>query len=270
MKVLLYQFHLKTKKRGQRFSYGNDLGADYGDYWEISIDSCKKYAEKYGFDYKLLSPTEEEWEPFFISEPQFESYRAIDFLKDYDAVLYIDTDVIVKPNSPNVVERYRSDQTNVVVNTCIGNNLLGERWGAINGYNTGVVIWYNDSYNIKNLRDEKPKNWAYRNGHFILGDFIEDRKHLRWWHNLEDYKPFLGKFKSGMHNDERFMGFLINTFMLPASHLHEKFNYIIDWSRSPKRLPEALSENVHFVHYCGPDKQYMKEHYKLFTEVKNG
>lgn len=261
MKVLLYQFHLQ--KKGLTFAVNCDnIGNDYNEHWKLSSQSCIQYAKKHGFDYKLLSPTEEEWEPWFIPEPQFDQFRAVEFLGDYDAVLYVDTDVLIKPNSPNVIEEYKKEGTNIILNTCIGNALLGERKGAVAGYNTGVVLYYNKSLNTNNLKELRPEEYAYHKGIFTLGDFIESRKELRWWERWEDFKPFIGKFKSGMHNDDKFMGFLITTFMLPVGHLHKKYNYIIN----SKKPYEALFDDVYFVHYTEDDKKYMQEHYNLIME----
>ena len=209
MKVLLYQFHLK--KTGLTFATNRkNLGADYGDYWKLSVQSCKEYAKKHNFDYKLVSPTEEEWEPWFVPEPQFEQFRAIEFLKEYDAVLYVDTDVLIKPSCPNIVEKYKKDGTNIVLSTGIGTALLNKKRGAVGAYQTGVVIWYNKSLNTESLRDLKPIDYAYNGSHFALGDFIESRRDLHWWERWEDFKPFMGKFRSGMLNDEKFFGFIIN------------------------------------------------------------
>lgn len=261
MKVLVYQFHLQ--KKGLSFAVnGDNIGFDYGEYWKLSSQSCKRYADSHGFDYLLMSPTEDEWEPWFIPEPQFDQFRAVDFLKDYDAVLFVDTDVLIKPDSPNIVKKYYRKGTNIVVNTAIGNNIVEDKLGAVAGYNTGVVLYYKKSLNTNDLRELRPKDYAYQNGHFCLGDFIESRKELRWWERWEDFKPFVGKFKSGMHNDDKFMGFLISTFSLSVSHLDRKFNYLFD----PKDANKIFSDDLHFIHYIESHKKYMQEHYNLIME----
>lgn len=261
MKVLVYQFHLQ--KKGLSFAVnGNNVGIDYGEYWKLSSQSCKRYADSHGFDYLLMSPTEDEWEPWFIPEPQFDQFRAIDFLKDYDAVLFVDTDILIKPESPNIVEEYKSKKSNIVLNTCIGNGILENEIGAVAGYNTGVVLYYKKSLNTTDLRNLKPKKYAYNEGIFLLGDFIEGRKDLKWWQRWEDFKPFIGKFKSGMHNDDKFMGFLISVFSLSISHLDRKYNYLFD----PKNMNKIFSDNVYFIHYIESYKKYMKDHYNLIME----
>lgn len=261
MKVLLYQFHLK--KPGLSIAVNKEyIGINYNNYWEFSSASCKRYAEKYGFDYLLINPTEEEWIPWFISEPQFDKFRAIELLKDYDAVIYVDTDIIIKPNSPNVVEEYRNDCANIVLNTGIGNKLLGEKKPIVAAYNTGVILWYKESYSIKDLTKLDAKKYGYEQGVFCLGDFIENRKDLKWWERWEDFKPFIGKHKSGICNDDKFIGFLISIFNLPVSHLHKKYNYIINL----KKMNDIFSEEIYFIHYVESRKQFIKQHCNLFME----
>jgi hypothetical protein len=209
-----------------------------------------------------MNPTKDEWIPWFITEPQFEQFRAIEFLNSYDAVIYVDTDIIIKPGSPNIIKKYRSDGTNIVLNTTIGNNLLGEKKPAVSGYNTGVVIWYNKSFNTKSLVNLKPKNYGYNLNTFALGDFIESRKDFKWWKRWDDFKPFIGKFKSGMYNDDKFMGFLISVFNIPVSHLHRKYNYIV----TPNNINNILSDNIYFIHYTESNKNLMEKHYNLIME----
>jgi hypothetical protein len=259
MKVLLYQFHLNQRKLS--FATKDKYITDYGKYWELSSNTCKIYAEKWGWDYIFDNPSPEEWEPFFISEPQFEQFRCIKYLEDYDAVLFVDSDILIKPNSPNVVEDYKKNETPIVVNTSIGNKLLGEKDYSVVGVNTGVVIWYKNSKNIINL-PHLTLNHYFDNGIYPLGAFIESRKDLKWWENLEDFKPFIGKFESGFYNDDKFLTFIISIYNIPVSHLHSKYNYRFTAGLNN----DILSDNVHFIHYIANMKSYIKQHYNLIME----
>ena len=257
MKVLLYQFHL-LKDTGLTFTMSDD--GDFGEYWKLSSKSCKKYADRFGWDYILDSPSEDSWIPFFLPEPQFEQFRAIEFLKDYDAVIFVDTDILIKPNSPNIVNIYESNGTPIVINTAIGNNLSGDLGGAI-GVNSGVVIWYNKSKFTNNLYELKPIDYGWVNNNtFFLGEFIKERQNLKWWERWEDFIPFIGQFRSGYYNDDKFLGFIISVFSLPISHLAAKYNYRI---RNKKDANKILDDDIHFIHYVGNSKQFMKKHYEV-------
>lgn len=262
MKVLLYQFHLQKNGLTTFAVNPENLKVNYGEYWKLSSKSCQRYAEEYGFDYLLMSPTEDEWEPWFIPEPQFDQFRAIDFLKDYDAVIFVDTDIIIKPGSPNIVKEYYRRGTNIVVNTSIGNNLLHNKSGAVLAYNTGVVLYYKKSINTNDLRELRPKDYAYHHGQFTLGDFIKSREELRWWERLEDFKPFISKCQSGMHNDDKFLALLVNLYSLSVSHLDRKFNYFFN----PRKMNDIFSDEVHFIHYIESHKQFIEQHYNLIME----
>lgn len=256
MKVLLYQFHLNQSKLS--FATKDKYINDYGEYWKLSSNTCKLYAEKWGWDYIFDNPTSEEWEPFFIPEPQFEQFRCIKYLKDYDAVLFVDSDILIKPDSPNVVEEYKKNKTSIVVNTSIGNKLLGENDYSVIGVNTGVVIWYKDSNNIANLPYIKNDQY-FDNGVYSIGSFLESRGSIKWWKNLEDFESFIGKFESGFHNDDKFLTFLISIYNIPVSHLHSKYNYRF----TNRTNSDILSDNIHFIHYIANMKSYIKQHYNL-------
>ena len=253
MKVLLYQFHIKNFFPTEK----------YGTYWELSHESCRQYAKTYGFDYKLdLYGNKESWIPLFsfIQEPQWEQFRAIRYLKDYDAVLFVDSDVLIKANADNIIEKYKNENSNIIVNTRIGNKILNTNYEKNTlQFNTGVVLWYNKTQNIENFYNLKPRNYAYRNDHFLLSKFVENRKGLRWWENWEDLQDFVGKYPTGRLHDEKFLSLIISLFDLTFAHLDCKYNY--------RFINEELFYNhfnyAQFIHYPGKKKQFMKKHYNL-------
>jgi len=258
MKVLLYQFHLQ--KEGLVFAPSESGDDNYGEYWKLSSESCKRYAEKWGWDYFFDNPTEEEWEPPFIPEPQFhQTFTPLKLLRNYDAIVKVDSDILIKPESPNVVKKYRGDGTNFVVNTPIGNVLEKISWGRTS-INSGVIIYYKESLNTKDMLGLTPSQDYTHKGIYMLCDYIkETRNNKRWWEDLEDFKPFLMKFPSGMYNDERLLSFLINLYSLPMSHLHFRFNFLL----SDGNIKNILSDEAYFIHYVGSKKKYMEQHYNL-------
>lgn len=255
MKVLLYQFHLK--KEGEvSFATKDRFISNYGNYWELSSDSCKKYAERWGWDYQFDLKTEDDWEPFCMPEPQFEQFRSIEFLKDYDAVLFVDTDILIKPNSPNVVESHRKNRCCVVVHTTVGQRVHTPYYEKVIGLNSGVVIWYKKSNVTNDLYSITYE--AYQN----IGDYFSGREHMKWWENLQDFQPFMGKFDSGFHNDDKFLTWMISTFNLTCAHLDRKYNFMF----TEKDRCDILSENVHFIHYIGSNKTFLEQDYNLIME----
>ena len=232
----------------------------------MSHESCRQYAEINGFDYKLdLYENKESWIPLFpfMPVPGWEQFRAIRYLKDYDAVLFVDSDILIKPYSDNIVKKYKNEGSNIIVNTRIGNKVLNTDQKNTLQFNTGVMIWYNNSFLCNNLYDYRPINSAYwasgSKTRFLLGDFIESRMKLRWWERWEDFSMFIGKNKSGIPDDERFLTLIISLFDIPIGHLDYRYNYRFV---NEQKLSEEIN-NVQFIHYLGKKKMYMQKHYDL-------
>lgn len=106
MKPLIVQFFVPAKNYADptynQISVNEEL-------YEYSVKSIKLYAEKYNIDYKLVSeakinfihPTFERFDLFFNPK----------WWDDYTHILYLDTDVIVWPDAPNVFDEYPDDES---------------------------------------------------------------------------------------------------------------------------------------------------------------
>lgn len=259
MKVLLYQFFLNDSYYSTQRDFQNTDG-----YWKLSSNSCRRYAEKNGWNYFLdYHENTSSWSPFAFSQSYFERFKSIEYLKDYDAVVYVDSDILIKPSADNIVKEYRKDNTNIVVNTSVGSKLLGESSRNYTiGVNTGVMIWYNKSNNTNDLYSLRPVDYGWNKDTFMLPEFLEKRQHLKWWEKWEDLSEFTGRCKYGLRHSDMWLPFIVSIFVLPMSHLHEKYN----WKFSPKRELDITSEDVHFIHYEENTKEYMQKHYNLIME----
>lgn len=260
MKILLYQFHLKN------MPVWND-NTDYGDYWLLSSKSCELYAKKWGYDYILdYHENNNTWSPWFLPEPNWEHFRAIEYLKNYDAVLFVDTDILIKSDSPDIVNEYKNKGYPLVINTKIGNQLNGNDLGLSStiNLNTGVVLWFNKSKYIKDLYNMDISEYYHDDNKtiFMLGNYLESRKNKKWWEDWEDFLPLIGKISSGYHNQERFLSLITEMYVIPKAHLHEKYNYRFTLYEKP----DILSEDIYFIHYVNKSKKLMKQHYNLIME----
>jgi hypothetical protein len=257
MKVLLYQFFINDNYITDKRNLENTQG-----YWELSRNSCKLYAEKNGWDYYLeYYDNKNSWTPSFFKDSfWFERFNAVKYLKDYDAVVYVDSDVLIKPSAQDIVKEYRKYNTNIVVNTSIGSKILNETSRNYTiGVNTGVMIWYNKSKNTNDLYNLKPKNYAWHENTFTLGEFIRKRQNLRWWENWEDFSDFTGRCKFGLRHSDMWLPFITSIYILPMSHLDEKYNYKF----SPKKENDIMLDDIQFIHYEMNTKNYMEKHYNL-------
>ena len=106
MNNLIIQFFVSVENYEQP-KY-NHIGVNE-ELYKYSKLSVEKYAKKIGCDYKLITeskinyihPTFERMDLFFND----------DWWTNYDNILYLDTDVIVWPNSPNIFSEYPNTTT---------------------------------------------------------------------------------------------------------------------------------------------------------------
>jgi hypothetical protein len=135
-----------------------------------SFFSVKKYAEKIGADYILINEKRIDWK-----HPTFERFDLFFndvWFTEYDHILYLDTDLVVWPEAPNIFEMYPSLETFKIVqdriaerrsveqhNNIVKNNILNCFDGKIlkeNRFNAGVFMINKSCVNeIKKYLDYK-------------------------------------------------------------------------------------------------------------------
>jgi len=115
-RCLIVQFFISTD--GYANPGYNQIGVNE-ELYIYSTKSVRQYAEKIGVDYKLCTSPKINWiHPTF---ERFDLFFNEAWWKQYDHILYLDTDVIVWPNSPNVFEEYPSLETFKPVHDRIAN-----------------------------------------------------------------------------------------------------------------------------------------------------
>ena len=101
---------------------------------EISISLARKYCNKIGAEHVLIT------EPFInFIHPTYERFRLFEdpyWTDNYDNILYIDSDVFIFDNAPNIFDLY-SDNTTFKVCQHYQEFLRG---GAPQGFNAGVFM----------------------------------------------------------------------------------------------------------------------------------
>jgi lipopolysaccharide biosynthesis glycosyltransferase len=268
MKVLVYQFHVEYSKEKEAFkhvAYDNPRDS-FGKFWEMSSITCKAYADKYGFDYLFHNPNENDYIPFLFNSPNFDQFKAIEFLKDYDAVLYVDSDILITSDAENIVKKYNTGFSNVVVNSAYGDKAVYRDTHAfkrLKGVNTGVVLWYNNSIALNGLYDFTLSSIE---DNITLSQWTLDNVDLnkKWWETLEIFKPFLSKFKTGYYEDDKFLDFITHLYDIPRDHLDRIYNYTFPKN---KNLNLFKNDAPQFIHFIGERKMYMKEYFDLIENM---
>jgi lipopolysaccharide biosynthesis glycosyltransferase len=105
-KNLIVQFFVSVEKYSDP-TY-NQIGINE-ELYKYSTISVEQYAKRIGVDYKLITEPKINWvHPTF---ERFDLFFNDEWWKQYDNILYLDTDVIAWPTAPNVFEEYPSTQS---------------------------------------------------------------------------------------------------------------------------------------------------------------
>jgi alpha-N-acetylglucosamine transferase len=130
MKNLIVQIYIDTKK------YGNpNLLPSFDTLSEISFTLARQYAKRIDADYILLT------DPYInYIHPTYERFRLFEESKwtdEYDQVLYLDSDVLVYQESPNIFEMYQSPDSFKV---CTHWSYTRKNRPNLGGFNAGVFM----------------------------------------------------------------------------------------------------------------------------------
>ncbi|SDT47323.1 TylF/MycF/NovP-related O-methyltransferase [Microlunatus soli] len=98
MRNLIWQYHIDTKR-----SYD---GVHRKRMAMASSETVAFYAMKYGVEYEMASHSRW-WKNGYHGGPAMERFQLLDERFDvYDQILYIDTDILVSPDAPNIFDEY--------------------------------------------------------------------------------------------------------------------------------------------------------------------
>lgn len=137
MKKLILQLAVKpeqqevTDKKVTTFSYLEDM-------YETSERMARKYAHRCGADYYVITDAND-WKPGIGKHVAYQKFKVYDFV-EYDRILYIDSDYIIKENAPNAFEIF--NEFSAVVDPgktekmALGINIPKERY-----FNSGFLFF---------------------------------------------------------------------------------------------------------------------------------
>jgi alpha-N-acetylglucosamine transferase len=152
MQVNIPNEKLENKKKLDIFSYIEEM-------YFISNQMAKKYADRVGADYYLVSKSND-WKLGEGRHPAYQKLKVYDFI-EYDAILYIDSDYIIKDNAPDVFQLFGNNVSAVLQNEAGAPYLEKLKISAECFPNTGFVYYTKEflDYTRQYLSDYMKKEW---------------------------------------------------------------------------------------------------------------
>lgn len=188
---------------------------------DVTVPFMKEYCKKYNLDFIL---NKEQKKPNYNKSipGAFERFAIYDLLDTYERILYVDTDVIIKKNSPNIFDLVPQEQFG--------------------------VYFESDNFDRGGLIDDIKKHYNYHclTRYFNSGVMVASRIHKP----IFDMKRVAEYFNQphithGPVTDQDYLNVRVHMDNIPICSLGYKYNYII------KRMNLNKFELAHFVHFAG-------------------
>jgi hypothetical protein len=230
-KVLVCQFHIVFDK--------TDPPA-----YQYSFESVRDYCKNWGFDYHNEFYTKDQYKPYALNHYFFERYKFVEKLEEYDHVLCLDSDILIRKNSPNIIEEYKN-KNGFGVNYSLVNNYLNiEPYRFSRPISCSVML-----FNKKTGRKDLPLHkWP---------SAYNDR--TPWYKSLDQYSDLAYRWNNAYYDkcDEGLLSRLIPIMQIPTFHIDYK------WVTQSTNVPIKHLKNSYFLHYGMPEgKKQLIENYK--------
>ncbi|QJR81976.1 hypothetical protein CA267_015055 [Alteromonas pelagimontana] len=190
---------------------------------KYTVPRIQRYAESMGADFRVMGLTD-------ISQrlsPYYEKNQIYNFLEDYEKVLYIDSDILITPDAPDLFAICSGDNIAAVsvehVYKAVDDEkrslatLLGDVEWKQEYFNSGVVLFTAAYRNLLNTTDGLIESW------------IAGKK--------EQHLPGL--------NDQSVFNYRVNQLNIPITFIDSAFNFTKAWGCFEKRFSK------YFIHYAG-------------------
>jgi len=200
--------------------------------------TIRNYADKIGAEYHIIKDHTRQWPQH---RPTYEKYQMYKLLEYHDRILWIDGDVIVSPEAPNLF------------------NLIHPDYMA--------ALWESPTYsehdtkrqhlkNIKKMQDALT-DIGWTTGIFNAGVMLLSKEHQKIFHGgFESYLPF----QNWKWNDQAILNYRRVELKIPFEGLGWK------WNAMPYYESEERMKRAHFLHFAG--KQTKKDWDKYLKGIK--
>ena len=190
-------------------------------YAEYTIPILKKYAREWGVDFKILDSS-------FGSDHVWRILVLYNLLKSCDRILYIDSDIVINKNCPNIFNEVPFD--------------------------TVGLVFEDKGSRLKNRRIEMAKikqrfggNEHWTCGYFNIGVFLVSRIHCDMFMKINGQLWSSGPFPEQTH-----LNYQIMKLGYKYVNLGYKFNHMSMFSESWNGSPSRFDSYI--IHYAGAYK----------------
>lgn len=199
----------------------------------FTVPLIENYANSLGCDFKVLRQSK-------ISErfsPHYEKTQIYTLLSQYESVLFIDCDILITPDAPNLIELNREDDVLAVSVEEIFKNVSNEKSSlcAVLGeikwrkpyFNSGVILFTAKHKEILNTTDGLIETWT----------------------NAKTERNINGL------NDQSIFNYRANKYDIPISYINNAFNFTKAHGEFESRFDK------YFIHYAGMKGNRLKRIY---------
>ncbi len=203
------------------------VGEGFSEMGGITQPLMENYANRCMADFVVIT------DPLISSQfglpARYEKFQLFDLFERYERILFLDNDILVTPDAPNVFELVSPHQFAAVSETSFSRagldidltqGVLGSVVWDTPYFNTGVMVASRD--------------------HLVL--FDPTRPELLQWNLFSATDPRY--HPAG--EDQAYLNYLINSLKVPFLDLGYRFNHTRVRTDTHKRF------HSHFIHYAGP------------------
>ncbi|WP_299414163.1 glycosyltransferase [Acaryochloris sp. IP29b_bin.148] len=206
-------------------------------YWTVTIPIIRNYSSKIGADFYNITHSKVTKEN--LHHPKLEKFQIYEFLNHYDRILYLDSDMVIHPDCPNLFNLVDANQLGVVCESSpyFNRDQVFEeacRYGGVSypghsndWFNSGMMV-ISQTHQPLFTWPDKIKSFPARN---LDGSIAPPR--FRWWD-----MPYLNSERLRLKFDIHNLGYRYN-YLQPLTSL--------------KNISLRPQESFIF-HGCGEDK----------------
>ncbi len=206
---------------------------------ELTHPTMELYAERTKSDFVAIETNAVNFE-----HPKFEKFQLYDLLEAYDRVFFLDNDIIVMPNCPDVFRLVPRQDFGAFFDSedAVNNEEDIPEW------RNEEILYFQDKYG--------DINW--RNDHFNSGVMLLSKEHRE-----------IVSYKNPIHRGKRFVDQTQINYNFQKNgysyyDLGPKFNYLLALGKSKRLFKNRF--NNHILHYAGFEHFYRDE--SLYDRIK--